>query len=125
MPVMMERMATAGTVRSWHDEEGWGVVDSAATPGGCWAHFSAVAVPAFRSLEAGQLVELEWERARQDGYAFRAVRVWPRGREPYEAPDDNGPVEGTGAYWSALTTTIGEAPPTPPAPTGEGRPAKP
>lgn len=25
---------TVGTVRTWHDEEGWGVIDSPETPGG-------------------------------------------------------------------------------------------
>ena len=24
----------------WHDDQGWGVLDSPDTPGGCWAHFS-------------------------------------------------------------------------------------
>jgi len=37
-------MSAHGTVRSLDDEEGWGVIDSVQTPGGCWAHFSAVAV---------------------------------------------------------------------------------
>ena len=42
-------MPTSGTVRVWHAEEGWGVIDSAETPGGCWTHFSAVRAPAPRS----------------------------------------------------------------------------
>ena len=33
-------MSTVGTVRVWHRDEGWGVIDSPETPGGCWAHFS-------------------------------------------------------------------------------------
>ena len=32
-----------GVVRLWNDEDGWGVIDSVRTPGGCWAHFSVVA----------------------------------------------------------------------------------
>ena len=54
-------MATLGTVRDWTDDEGWGVIDSSATPGGCWTHFSHLAVPGYRTLRAGQVVEMEWE----------------------------------------------------------------
>jgi CspA family cold shock protein len=108
---MMLGMATAGKVRVWHDEEGWGVVDSDSTPGGCWTHFSHVAVPGFRSLEPGQLVELQWEPAQQDGYSYRAVRAWPQGQQPYEAPGDTTPTDGPGAYRSTLAITWDEPPP--------------
>ncbi len=57
------------------DEQDWGVIDSPETPGGCWAHYSAVAVAGFAHLEAGQEVLLEWEAAEQDGFAYRAVRT--------------------------------------------------
>jgi len=40
-------MASRGRVRIWHNEEGCGVIDSESTPGGCWAHFSAVRVPGY------------------------------------------------------------------------------
>lgn len=75
-------MSSPGTVRTWNGEEGWGVVDSADTPGGCWTHFSAVAVAGLRELSPGQRVEMEWENGDQDGYRFRARRVWPAGDEP-------------------------------------------
>lgn len=97
-------MATAGKVRFWHDEQGWGVVDSDVTPGGCWAHFSAVALPGYRSLSPGQAVELEWEAFDQDGYALRARRVWPAGQAPYNpdaAPRSSGP--DSTAFHSSLT----------------------
>ncbi len=71
-------MGVDGTVREWHDEDGWGVLDSPETPGGCWAHFSMVQVDGYRSLLEGQAVHFEWERGWQDGYDFRAVRVHPR-----------------------------------------------
>jgi len=79
-------MTTRGTVRAWHDAEGWGVVDSPETPGGCWVHFSHVLVPGHRTLRPGQEVELAVEPADQDGFTYRAVRVWPVGAEPYETP---------------------------------------
>jgi CspA family cold shock protein len=68
---------TEASVRVWHDEEGWGVLDSPETPGGCWAHFSAIEMPGFRALSVGQVVALEWEAAEQDGWHYRAVRVVP------------------------------------------------
>ncbi|MBA3419206.1 MAG: hypothetical protein ACR2KO_01140 [Geodermatophilaceae bacterium] len=86
-------MATVGTVREWRDGEGWGVIDSADTPGGCWTHYSQVAVPGYRSLPAGQVVELEWEAPGQDGYPYRAVRVWPYGHEPVDTVPTEGPSE--------------------------------
>lgn len=67
----------AAVVRVWHAEDGWGVVDSAETPGGCWAHFSHVEMDGYKKLTAGQHVGLEWETADQDGFNFRAIRVLP------------------------------------------------
>lgn len=90
--------ATVGTVRTWHEDQGWGVIDSDATPGGCWVLFSAVHVPSPRTLEVGAAVHLEWERADQDGYAFRATRVWPVGRPPV---DDVIRVEGPSAGYAS------------------------
>lgn len=67
---------TTGTVREWHAEEGWGVVDSPDTPGGCWVHFSAIDGSGFRALTVGSKVDLGWELVKdQDGYKFRATRV--------------------------------------------------
>ena len=69
-----------GTVRFWHTDEGWGVVDSEETPGGCWAHFLFIEMDGYRSLAAGQSVELEWERPQSgdyEGYAYFATRVTP------------------------------------------------
>ncbi|WP_328506658.1 cold-shock protein [Streptomyces sp. NBC_00391] len=67
-----------GTVRSWDDESGWGVLTSPEVPGEVWAHFSAVQTPApdaFASLEPGESVLFTWEEADQDGYSYRALRV--------------------------------------------------
>ncbi|MGZ4453535.1 MAG: cold-shock protein [Nocardioides sp.] len=94
-----------GVVRVWHDEEGWGVVDSEATPGGCWAHFSAVLVAGFRRLRVGQEVLLEAEAVEQDGYAFRAVEVWPADAAPVRTQPDGGP---SAAYRSRLTISFDE-----------------
>ncbi|MGW7349730.1 cold-shock protein [Streptomyces sp. NPDC054784] len=72
-------MVTA-TVREWHVEEGWGVLDCPETPGGCFGHFSDIRATGFRALSPGQLVDLTWAAPgfAQDGYDFRAVSIVPR-----------------------------------------------
>jgi CspA family cold shock protein len=95
-----------GTVRLWHAEDGWGVIDAPQTPGGCWTHFSVVAVPGYRALEPGQRVELQYERAEQDAYAFRAVRAWPHGQAPH---DPESPSPSDSVYRSTLTVTFDDA----------------
>lgn len=96
-------MAVRAVVREWWDDEGWGVVESPETPGGCWAHCSAVAVAGYRTLQPGQEVSLEWEAAAQDGFDHRAVRLWPAGEAPATPTIDGS---NGGAYWSTLTVTF-------------------
>ena len=70
-----QRRTTRAVVRLWRADDGWGVLDSAATPGGCLAHFSVVEMPGYRTLENGQSVLVDWEAADTDGFAYRATRV--------------------------------------------------
>jgi CspA family cold shock protein len=44
-------------------------------------------------------VALEWEMADQDGYSYRAVRVWPAGSDPVERTAERDHA----AYSSTLT----------------------
>jgi CspA family cold shock protein len=69
-------------VAEWSADEGWGVIASADTPGGCWAHFSHLEMPGYRSLDPGEVVQFEWEQPGQDGYGYRAVRVRPARAHP-------------------------------------------
>ena len=69
----------SAVVRVWHAENGWGVLDSPDTPGGCWAHYSHIEMDGYKRLENGQVVQLQWEAPGQDGFDFRAVRVVPSG----------------------------------------------
>ena len=71
-----------GTVREWHDEAGWGVIESPATPRGCFAHRSSLRVSGHRTLAIGTEVFFECEPARQEGYDFVATAVWPEGTDP-------------------------------------------
>jgi CspA family cold shock protein len=77
---------TTATAREWHDDLGWGVLDSPETPGGCWTHFSNIETPyvgsvdgadayEYKGLSMGEVVELEWETPVQDGFNYRAVAV--------------------------------------------------
>ncbi len=103
-------MMTNGIVRRWHDDQGWGVIDSPDTPGGCWAHFSSVETPGYRKLHAGQRVTLELEDAEQDGFAFRARHVGPSDEPPwFSSPGESGAAAYSG------TLTIRYPDPTSPA----------
>lgn len=97
-------MTSPGLVRVWHDAEGWGVIDSEVTPGGCWAHYSSVLVTGYKALATGQEVRFSCEAAQQDGYSFRAVEVWPADQTPVRIRDEvSGP---SSAYHSTLTITF-------------------
>lgn len=101
-------MSTNARVREWHVDESWGVVDSDQTPGGCWVHFTHIAVAGHRVLTPGQAVELEWESPGQDGYAYRATRVWPAGTDPVTVTPD---PTSRGGYESDLTLTFDDGQP--------------
>ena len=96
-------MTSLGQVRVWHDADGWGVIDSDATPGGCWAHYSSVLVAGYKSLRTGQHVTFTFEAAEQDGYLFRAVEAWPSDQPPVRTSREVGP---SSAYSSTLTLTF-------------------
>lgn len=95
-------MRSEGRVREWHDEDGWGVLDSASTPGGCWAHFSHLMLEGYRSLERGSVVTFTFEPVQQDGYDYRAVAVWKaESSGVHEQARDAG--AGGSFYHSTLT----------------------
>jgi len=101
-------MASVGSVRSFFPDEGWGVIDGPDVPGGCWVLFSAIAADGYRQLAVGERVCFIAEAVSQDGFDFRAVKVWtgdvePRLAEP--APNESAPDE-SGAYHSSLTLTF-------------------
>ena len=91
-------MVALGIVRQWHSDEGWGVIDSDTTPGGCWAHFSSVLMSGYRSLSSGQTVSFEFECGGQDGYDYRAIAVWTGG----DRPETDAAQQPSTAYQSTL-----------------------
>jgi len=75
---VMKQEWSEGVVRDFDDLEGVGVIESPATPGGCWFHYSMIEVSGRRTLTTGQRVDFTFEHSEdQDGYATRAVRVRP------------------------------------------------
>jgi cold shock protein len=86
-------MASTGLVRLFDADAGWGVIDGPDVPGGCWVHFSAIAATGYRQLSAGQRVSFRAEPANQDGFAFRAVKVWTGAVEPGVPQHEEGSVD--------------------------------
>ncbi len=69
-----------GSVQSYDSEEGLGVIESEHVPGPLWVHFSMIESAGFRELKVGQAVRFTYEdliEPIQDGYRYRAVKVWP------------------------------------------------
>lgn len=64
-----------GVVKFFRAEKGWGAISSDELPPGMdvWVHFSAIAGDGYKSLEAGDEVEFEYEAAQQDSFNYRAT----------------------------------------------------
>jgi CspA family cold shock protein len=75
-PVKKDRIK--GIVRRRDDGEGWGVIDAAETPGGCFVLFSDIVGVRYRNLRAGERVTLTFDCPgfRQDGYDYVERQVW-------------------------------------------------
>jgi CspA family cold shock protein len=101
-------MTSVGSVRTFDADEGWGVIDGPDVPGGCWVHFSAIAMEGYRVLAPGQQVSFRAEAASQDGFAYRAMKVWTSGIEPPDQPQTHG---SSAAYHSSLTLTFDHSEP--------------
>ena len=101
-PGHTEVVLSEGTVREWSDDRGWGVIDSAETPGGCRVHFSVIVSPGYRTLAPGDQVAFTFEAPGQDGFGYRAVQVWPPGVDQGAAQRPARPGRSA-AYRSSLT----------------------
>ena len=84
-------------MKFWKNDKGWGAIMSDVLPTGSdtWAHFSVIEGDGFRELHAGDVVDFDYETARQDSFNYRATRVVRTGVGP--APRlqrrDDGTVE--------------------------------
>lgn len=69
---------TVGRCKWFREENGYGAIATDATaPFDVWCHFSAIEMEGFKALAPGQRVEVEYERADQDSFKYRAIRVRP------------------------------------------------
>lgn len=70
------RMAR-GVVKFFKAEKGWGAISCDELPDGqdAWVHFSNIEAAGYRALDAGDIVDFDYEEARQDSFNFRATRV--------------------------------------------------
>ena len=90
-----------GHVLEWHSEEGWGVLGTDALSTPVWAHFSAIEAEGYRELTPGRHVTFAAEEVPQDGYSWRAVRIWPEGVSHRRPKGEDGP-----GYNSSLEITF-------------------
>jgi CspA family cold shock protein len=97
-------MTSTGAVSTWSADDGWGVIESPDTPGGCWAHFACLDMPGYRSLAPGDVVEFEWEQPGQDGYPYRALHV--RAGRTRSGDHTETKPSATTAYGSHLDLTL-------------------
>lgn len=69
--------ATTSGIVKWHRvEKGYGCIESSqTTPWDIWFHVSTVAGEGPHNLEPGQRVVVDYERANQDSFRYRAVHV--------------------------------------------------
>ncbi len=66
-----------GVVTFFREDKGWGAISSASLPAGldAWVHFSVIEAAGYRTLEAGETVDFEFEPAQQDSFRYRATEV--------------------------------------------------
>src|SRR4051812_46798246 len=66
-----------GVVKFFKSEKGWGAITCDELPDGkdVWIHFSDIEAVGYRALEAGDVVDFDYEPARQDSFDFRATRA--------------------------------------------------
>lgn len=66
-----------GVVKFYKAEKGWGAISCAELPAGqdVWVHCSDIEGTGYRSLDAGDIVDFDYRKARQDFFHFRATRA--------------------------------------------------
>lgn len=66
-----------GTVESWDNQQGWGVLLSPDVRGTVSVHFSDLASQVYRSLRIGQRVKFRFEQPGRRGCDYRTTWVDP------------------------------------------------
>ena len=86
-----------GMVKFFKAEKGWGSISCDELPAGqdIWVHFSDIEGTGSRAFDAGDVVDVDYEAARQDSFNFRATRA--RRIEPGPAPTLRPPPPSCGS----------------------------
>lgn len=66
-----------GVVTRWSDEDGWGVIDSVATPGGCFAHYAQLNMLGYHTVAVGSKVTFGAIPMAIEGLHWQATSVTP------------------------------------------------
>jgi CspA family cold shock protein len=85
--------STIATLSDWHAEEGWGVLQSSETGGGCWFLFDSLVNMSVEDLKVGCSYVVDFEAVEQDGYQYRALTVSPvpgQGNRSIGRPEADG-----------------------------------
>lgn len=99
-------MASRGRVRQYSVEEGWGILESDDTPGGCLVRVLDLRTQS-GTLSAGEEVDFEWESlppgVEEELFRFSALSVRPAGAaiEPPPVADDRPKFVGGSWTWKA------------------------
>jgi CspA family cold shock protein len=81
----VEVRVARGTVKSWSNDVGWGVLESPEVPGEIFCHFMKIqGQDGFRTLTPGASVIFECRTPGQDGFEFAAN--WARYADPDADP---------------------------------------
>lgn len=99
-------MHTGGVVRQWRADEGWGVIESDETPGGCWTHWTTVRVAGPPALTEGLRVNFTFRERATHGFDYETCEVWRHGEEPVDDSIQLGP--DSPAMQSTLSLTFHE-----------------
>jgi CspA family cold shock protein len=71
-----EKGSAEGIVKWYKVDKGYGCISCEFTrPWDIWCHFTSIEGHGFRSLEAGQRVDVHYERRDQDSFRYVATRV--------------------------------------------------
>lgn len=68
-----------GTVKFYKADKGWGGIEGPDLLGDVWVHFSNIECDGYKTLEAGQRVEVTYEPGNQDSWQYVAISVRPIG----------------------------------------------
>lgn len=88
-----------GTVRFFKVDKGWGAISSDDLPTGldAFVHFSAIQSEGYRSFDAGDEVDFDFEPAIQDSFRFIATRAQKVDPSAVNRPDRGSDESATGS----------------------------